>query len=334
MMPASKIDEAEQALSRCRKVSTGDIIMPDDVNCLVDAANSSVSAIRYALNEIYARAMTIDPEDFYVRRYWQYRYENTGALMLLEEPVTYMRPSYGALLLDGEGADQVEVEVVKAFEDVCEPGWEVMVAMLLGKNTIKTGVVKTAQTNTFKFTDLSTLLLLVPRYLMSAGATRGYVTVVRDAISVRLYKGGSLINSYDIDVIGQLCGDYDCYYQDLCFYWSPHCVYFEPEKPERWYFVEVENAYRGALLSCILALDSTDIDSAEVLAHNCTYDGVPHVYLPAGTKLITYFNLSSPRIWWGVDKYYMLLMPFPRPDLVPDVESDSLYCGEKSVPIE
>ncbi|MEM4501323.1 MAG: hypothetical protein QW512_04245 [Thermofilaceae archaeon] len=332
-MPASKIDEAEQALSRCRKVSTGDIIMPDDVNCLVDAANSSVSAIRYALNEIYARVATIDPEDFYVRRYSQYRYENTGALMLLEEQYMYYRTSYGALLLDGEGADQVEVEVVKASEDVCEPGWEVMVAMLLGKNTIKTGVVKTAQTNTFKFTDLSTLLLLVPRYVVSTGVTSGHIAVVRDAISVRLYKGGSLIKDYSIDVIGQLCGDEYCYYRDRCFYWSSHCVYIEPENPERWYFVEVEDVYWGTSLSCISALDSTDINSAEVLASNCTYDGAPHMYLPAGTKMITYFTISSPKIRWGVGAYDIQIMPFPRPDLVPDEEGDSLYCGYTYVPI-
>ena len=334
MMPASKIDEAEQALSRCRKVSTGDIIMPDDVNCLVDAANSSVSAIRYALNEIYARAMTIDPEEYYVRRYWQYRYENTGALMLLEEPYEYQRTSYGALLLDGEGADQVEIGLVKASPDKCQSGRHTIMVTLLGKNNIKPIEMFSPETITIKFRDLSTLLLHVSGGYISTGATRGHVKVVRDAISVRLYKGGSLIKDYSIDVIGQLCGDEYCFDEYFCPDSHPACFAFEPEKPERWYLVEAGDVDLGTTPSCLLALDSTDMLSADVLASNCMYDTAPYLYLPAGTKLVAYIGLSAPMLLWGISRYYTVATPFPRPDLVPDEEGDSLYCGGVHTPIE
>lgn len=333
MMPASKIDEAEQALSRCRKVSTGDIIMPDDVNCLVDAANSSVSAIRYALNEIYARAMTIDPEEYYVRRYWQYRYENTGALMLLENPYTYYRSSYGALLLDGEGADQVEIGLVKASPDKCYGGDYLLTLILLGKKNIKPIEMFSPETITIKFRDLSTLLLLVPADYLSTGATRGHVKVVRDAISVRLYKGGSLIKDYSIDVIGQLCGEEYCYDYYFCPVSHVACFVFEPEKPERWYLVEAGDVELGTTPSCLLALDSTDMYSADVLASSCMYETTPYLYLPAGTKLVVYIGLSAPRIYWGISRWYTIAIPFPRPDLVPDEEGDSLYCGGARTPL-
>lgn len=313
------VKDAEESLNRCREVSSGDIIMPDDINCLVDTANNSISALKDLFKSIVELSKIADPIEYIMDRYYKYHYEKAGAIRWLE-CFDWSTPS--VLILDGADADEVEVITHNIGTWVCPYGKRFGAIYFLKRNESKFIDMYFTPGTTIKVNNPDLIVITKPISTVYSGIGPGDIAVIQNQVELNIKKLGEVVKNYQIDVISAFCTEetqaYSINERGFVVDVIPYC-------PDLVGFVEFGSSLTTHDM-CISALDSTNGNTANVLYTRCFYDKAPYMYVPKGTKMIRLFPMSLSDIDYPVFTWTPIASILPDPELTPNTYAEMLFC--------
>lgn len=303
---SSYLEEAEKAVSRCRRVYTGDIIMADDVNCLFDTAYNIVQYLKE-----FKPGAKPDITDVINRMFGEYHYDKTGGRFAWYNESLQ---NNGVILLSGDEADQIEIEMPFHVRPRCS-GIEFGYVAILSKGRVKLVPLFVYQSVSLKFSNPEIIMLVKYADGVRVRATGNEVVYVPNMITVSLKREGNTVKEYDIGILGMNAGG--AYPVDMTYIWRDIYVYV-PYIPYRWYFVGASVDVYQYQIACISALDSEDINDADVIKSSCSdVLGYISMYIEPTTPAIAVFGRSD----------YPMVLPYPG--LTPDKEGtiSDIVCG-------